>query len=58
MPVLSGHISHNSGYVDNPTSTPYRPQETFMWKEGERYGGTTAHPKTPGIPATQPLGLF
>src|SRR5262245_933501 len=47
-----------SGYIDNPTLTPYRPQETFMWREGESYGGTTPRTKTPGIPATQPLGLF
>jgi hypothetical protein len=31
-------ISANSGYVDNPASTPYGPRTTVVHERGERYG--------------------
>src|SRR5262245_52689291 len=49
-------ISHFSGYVDNLYSTPYPPRETVASGEGERYGGTTGHPRTAGVPAAPAAG--
>src|SRR5215813_5134666 len=51
-------ISVNNGYVDNPPSTPYRPQETVAHGEGERYAASTAHPSTPGVPAAPAVAFL
>jgi hypothetical protein len=37
MVAVSEPIADFSGYVDNPTSTPYRPRDTVVHAEGERY---------------------
>src|SRR5882724_8137197 len=55
-PTWPGDISHFSGYVDNPGSTPYPPRETVAHGEGERYGRATSYPSAPGVPAAPAAG--
>src|SRR5215216_6777860 len=63
LPVLlclgcPGEFTHFASYVDNRTSTPYRPRETVASTEGERYATSTAHPYTPHLSAAPSVRVF
>ena len=56
--ILENFFTHFGSYVDNSTSTPYRPRETVAYTEGERYAASTAHPPARGLPTAPSVALF
>src|SRR5438132_1499220 len=51
-------ITENGSYVDNSTSTPYRPRETVAFTEGERYAASTVHSPARGLATAPSVALF
>src|SRR4029434_2495691 len=51
-------FTYCASYVDNWTSTPYRPRDTVASEEGERYATSTAHPSTPHLSAAPSVCVF
>src|SRR5262249_17746927 len=44
LQFLESSLTHFASYVDNRTSTPYRPRDTVASEEGERYATSTGFP--------------
>src|SRR4030095_5272702 len=51
-------FTYCGSYVDNSTSTPYRPRETVAYIEGERYAASTVHSPARGLPTPPSVALF
>src|SRR4030095_7665625 len=56
--ACAAFFTHFGSYVDNSTSTPYRPRETVAYTEGERYAASTVHSPARGLPTAPSVALF